>query len=160
VNPLDVMKYGNQTLMRTLEGVPDNRWTGTGICGYWTVKNVIAHLASHELVLTDVLNGFLGGGPTSMLDKYRTDRDFNDSEVNLRASKTPAETLAEYQEAYACNAELAAKISPEKWREAGTLPWYGLEYSLEDYIVYGFYGHKREHSAQIAVFKDTLKPGK
>ena len=30
------------------------------------------------------------------------------------------------------------------------------EYSLEDFIVYTFYGHKREHSAQIAAFRDRL----
>jgi hypothetical protein len=32
-----------------------------------------------------------------------------------------------------------------------------MEYSLDDYIVYSSYGHKREHGAQINVFKDTLK---
>ena len=157
MNPSDVLKYGNRTVLQTLEGIPDARWTGTGVCGHWTVKDVIAHLASYELILTDVLNGFLRGGPTPVLDKYRTDMNFNDSEVNLRASKTPRHVLAEYQENFACNAQLAAKIPTETWRKPGTLPWYGMEYSLEDYIVYAFYGHKREHSAQIAVFKDTLK---
>jgi proline iminopeptidase len=29
-----------------------------------------------------------------------------------------------------------------------------LEYALDDFIVYNYYGHKREHSAQIAVFRD------
>jgi hypothetical protein len=53
--------------------------------------------------------------------------------------------------------KLAKQISPEKWRENGTLPWYGMEYALDDYIVYTFYAHKREHAAQIGVFKDALK---
>ncbi len=39
----------------------------------------------------------------------------------------------------------------------GTLPWYGMEYALDDFIVYTFYGHKREHSAQIAAFGDLLR---
>jgi hypothetical protein len=38
----------------------------------------------------------------------------------------------------------------------GTLPWYGPEYALDDFIVYSYYGHKREHSAQINVFRDQL----
>ena len=50
-----------------------------------------------------------------------------------------------------------ARIPPDTWRQNGTLPWYGAEYSLDDFIVYTFYGHKREHTAQINVFKDTLK---
>jgi hypothetical protein len=41
--------------------------------------------------------------------------------------------------------------------EIGLLPWYSAEYDLEDYITYAFYGHKREHCAQIAVYRDTLK---
>ena len=44
-------------------------------------------------------------------------------------------------------------IPIEELREVGTIPWYGLEYSLDDLIVYMFYGHKREHSAEIAVFR-------
>jgi hypothetical protein len=31
-----------------------------------------------------------------------------------------------------------------------------MEYALDDFIVYQYYGHKREHCAQIAVFRDKL----
>ena len=53
-------------------------------------------------------------------------------------------------------AELLAQIPYEGRRLNGTLPWYGEEYDLEDFIIYTFYGHKREHSAQIAAFRDQL----
>jgi hypothetical protein len=157
MNASDILKYGNLTVLGTLKGIPEDQWLKSGVCGYWSVKDIIAHLASYEQVMTDVLNGFLGGGPTPNLDKYRAGSGFNDAEVNARSRLTPQETLTEYQEACACNMDLLARIPPEKRRENGTLPWYGMEYSLEDYLVYAFYGHKREHSAQIAVFKDTLK---
>ena len=39
----------------------------------------------------------------------------------------------------------------------GTLPWYGDEYALDDFIVYTSYGHKREHGPQIeAVLERTV----
>ena len=41
-------------------------------------------------------------------------------------------------------------------RQAGLIDWYGAEYDLEDFLIYSYYGHKREHSAQIEVFKDLL----
>ncbi len=41
-------------------------------------------------------------------------------------------------------------------KNSGPLPWYGPEYDLDDFIAYTFYGHKREHSAQIAAFADVL----
>ena len=32
-----------------------------------------------------------------------------------------------------------------------------VDYSLDDFLVYSYYGHKGEHGAQINVFKDVLK---
>jgi hypothetical protein len=40
-------------------------------------------------------------------------------------------------------------IPAEPWREAGTIPWYGPEYSLNDLVVYQMYGHRREHDPQL-----------
>ncbi len=51
---------------------------------------------------------------------------------------------------------LIVQIPVETLRQAGTLPWYGMDYSLDDVLVYMYYGHKREHSAQIAAFRDRL----
>jgi hypothetical protein len=52
--------------------------------------------------------------------------------------------------------QLSAGVPANLLRQPGTLPWYGPEYALDDFLVYSFYGHKREHTAQIAVFADTL----
>jgi hypothetical protein len=81
---------------------------------------------------------------------------FNDEQVELRKSKTSADALAEYSGAHERVMSLIERIPAQTLRQPGTLPWYGMEYALDDYIVYGFYGHKREHSAQIAVFRDRL----
>ena len=81
---------------------------------------------------------------------------FNDSEVSRRKEKTMQEVLAELNDAHAQTMSLIVKIPPETLRQAGTLPWYGMDYSLDDVLVYMYYGHKREHSAQIAAFRDRL----
>ena len=67
------------------------------------------------------------------------------------------EVLRELNDTHAQVMSLVAQIPPETLRRTGTLPWYGAEYDLEDYIAYTFYGHKREHMAQVNVFLDTLK---
>jgi hypothetical protein len=51
----------------------------------------------------------------------------------------------------------AAQIPEARQRETGTLPWYGDEYALDDFVVYSFYGHKREHGAQINAFRDAIR---
>jgi hypothetical protein len=57
--------------------------------------------------------------------------------------------MAEFLEAHERVMRLASLISAEVWREPGTIPWYGDEYSLNDLVVYQQYGHKREHDPQL-----------
>jgi hypothetical protein len=159
MNAVDVLKYGHQTVLRTLDGLPQTEWETPGVCGIWSVKDIMAHLASYEHMLVDVLTTLLDGGPTPYLDKMRTlgPLDFNDAEVASRQDKTIADVLAEYNDTQAHTMTLAARIPAEIYRQNGTLPWYGLDYDLDDFIAYSFYGHKREHSAQIAVFGDRVR---
>ncbi len=162
MNAHDILMYGNRTVLSTLEGVPDSEVETPDVCGWWSTKLIIAHLASFELELVDVLNGFLGGGPTPTLDKHKElgGQGFNDYEVGARKDKSWQEVLAEYNQAHARTMEQIAEIPAETLRQPGSLPWYGMEYSLDDFIVYQYYGHKREHTAQINVFKDLLKAQK
>jgi hypothetical protein len=127
------------------------------VCGVWSTKDIIAHLASFEHVLVEILSSLLDGGDTPYLKAYTSGPEFNDDEVNKRQHLTADQVVAEYNDTQAQTMTLAARLTPEFWRQNGTLPWYGAEYSLDDFIVYTFYGHKREHTAQINVFKDTLK---
>jgi hypothetical protein len=53
--------------------------------------------------------------------------------------------------------ELAGRLPAESYHQTGLIPWYGAEYDLDDFLVYTYYGHKREHGAQIAVFRDQIK---
>jgi len=157
MNAVDILKYGNGTVLQTIDGLPEAAWETPGACGVWSVKDIIAHLASYEHVLVEVLTTFLGGGPTPYLSKFTAPGGgFNDIEVAARKGKSVSDVLGEYSDTHAQVMELAARIPVETFRETGTLPWYGMEYALDDFIVYTQYGHKREHSAQIAAFRDHL----
>jgi hypothetical protein len=157
MNALDILKYGQRTVLQTIEGLPDSAWETPGVCGVWSVKDIIAHLASYEHLLLEVLSTFVSGGSTPYLNKF-TDPggNFNDREVAARKGKSIKEVLGEFNDTHAQVMSLAARIPVETFSQTGTLPWYGMEYALDDFIVYNQYGHKREHSAQIAVFRDQL----
>jgi hypothetical protein len=153
----DVLKYGHQTFISTIGEFPAGAVNRPGACGVWSVKDIVAHLASYELVLVDVLNSQLGGTATPYLDQlFAQGEQFNDSQVEARRSHTFEQVLGEYNDAHAQVMALAAQIPAEVFRQTGILPWYGAEYDLDDYIAYSFYGHKREHSAQVAAFRDSL----
>ncbi|NTU85583.1 MAG: hypothetical protein HGA45_40550 [Chloroflexales bacterium] len=152
MNAQDIVRYGHRTVMQTLEDVHEEWWDLGGACGVWSIKNIIAHLASYEHTLVDLLRCFVSGDALAYVSPMS--REFNDAEVTRRQHLTPAATLDEYCQACDQSLRLIQQIPPELCRQTGTLPWYGAEYALDDLIVYMFYGHKREHSAQIAAFID------
>ncbi len=155
MNAADILKYGQLTVLQTLEDFPESALETPGACGVWSVKDIIAHLASYEHVLVDVLATFLAGGPTPYLSKFtQPGGQFNDTEVGIRKEKTMKEVLGEFNDAHAQVMSMVGQIPAETLRQTGTIPWYGLAYALDDFIVYTYYGHKREHSAQIAAFRD------
>jgi hypothetical protein len=122
------------------------------------VKDIVAHLASYECVLVDVLRRVAGTpGPTPHLDAFLADHaGFNEEQVAARAALEYPAVLAEYDSAYTDAARLLREIPAETRRRVGLLEWYGPEYDLEDFIAYQYYGHKREHCAQIAAFRQPV----
>jgi hypothetical protein len=159
MNAHDILKYGHLWVHRHLNGLTDGQMQAAGVCGVWSVKEIIAHLTSFECVQSEVFMGFIDPSPTPNLDQLtRMDGDaFNAVQVGMRQDKSVSEVLAEYNKAYERAISLLPRLDEALLRRPGTLPWYGKEYSLEDWIVYQFYGHKREHMAQVAVYRDTLK---
>lgn len=154
----DVFRYGHLTILRVVDGFPEECWDVPGACGAWTPRDILAHLASYEMLIGDVLSSILSVGPTPTLDRFLTPEiPFNETEVAERAQHSATALLGEYETAHRRAADLLAQIPLQQRREAGILAWYGVEYDLEDAIAYIGYGHKQEHGAQLAAAR-TLSP--
>lgn len=158
MNAVDILAYGQQTVRRTIEGIAADEWDLEGACGRWSMKEIIAHLASYERLLEDILGSLVASGTTPYLDAFRSDPvAFNDAQVEARAGSSARTVLDEFEAAHERTMALIRRIPEERCLLAGTLPWYGHDYALDDLIVYMYYGHKREHSAQIAAYRDRLR---
>lgn len=153
MNALDVLKYGHATLSAAAEAVPAGDRLTPGACGRWSPKDVMAHMLAYELMLSAVLAPFGGTAPPAQEGESSEDR-LNDGAVARYADESWDTVLELYNAAHAKVVEQAAALGPAVLAQVGTIPWYGPEYSLDDFIVYAFYGHKREHSAQLAAFCD------
>ncbi len=157
---IDVMRYGHATLMGAIEDMPTEIWAVPGACGTWSIKDIVAHLASYEQVLIEITGSIDGGSETPTLDRFTSGSGtWNDDEVALRAGRSPDEIVDEYRSASARAIDLVTALPSELWTTAGLLSWYGDDYDLEDFVVYTFYGHKREHAGQIGVFRGARASG-
>jgi hypothetical protein len=154
MNAPDILKYGHGWFLKQLDDFPEARWEISGATGIWSAKDVLSHIASYEVALPIILEEFISTGKSEKSPMGSDHQKFNDDETSKRKGKSKSAILEEYNNAYEQVSKLITQISPEKCREVGTIPWYGEEYSLDDYLVYNYYGHKREHGSQIAEFKN------
>lgn len=163
MNASDVLKYGDSFFKAAMQGVPNNELDTPNVCGTWSVREIVAHLASFEPLLNEILTDFLDPGciPTPLRDLVMEDPlRFNDEQVAMRQGHSLEALLAEYEAGHQRNLELIAQVPEAKLRDATAINWYyGGGYSMDDFLVYTYYGHKREHGAQIAIFKDRLDQG-
>ena len=151
-----LVEHGHKIFLRSFESLPDSEWDTAGACGKWSARDVIGHVTIMEHVLDEVLLGFAGGGDTPYLtrigaigmDAFLVEQLTENQLLPLQA------ILTEYQLTYDHIRVLLPQIPAESWSKPGTLPWYGDIYALDDFLVYSNYAHKREHSAQLALFSE------
>lgn len=155
----DIIKYGDMEIVKATSKIPHEFWDLPNACGTWSIKNIVAHLASYELLLIDSLSSLLDAtAPTPTLNElFKLGDAWNDAEVDKRKQLNPVDTYSDYVRNFGKSTELLQRLPAELATKSGALAWYGEAYDIEDFLVYAFYGHKREHSAQMNAFYDVLK---
>ena len=156
MNASELLEKSNLLVIQTVDDLPETAWDIPGACGNWSVKDIIAHLASYEHIIVDVLSIFQKEQPTPYILKFLHQLDqFNKVEVEARKYETAQHVLDEYQDAQVEATSLLMQIPDEKVQERGTIPWYGEDCCLADFIN-RIYDHTREHCAQIARFRQSI----
>ena len=147
MNAVDVLMYGQRTVRSTIDRYGPDDWDRIAL-GVWTAKDLLGHLGAFEVRFADVVAGFVGEAPES--DLMSADPEtFNDDQAAIRKDWPIEQVMNEFLTAHERVMRHATAITPEVWREVGTIAWYGPEYSLNDLVVYQMYGHKREHDPQL-----------
>jgi hypothetical protein len=155
VNARDILFFGQRDIDALIDRFSPADW-GAIALGVWTTKDLVGHLGAFEVRFVEILTVFLGEEPATSLVGIPADV-FNDDQAAVRAGWSVAAIRDELRDAHAQAMALVPRIPEDRWREVGTLPWYGREYALDDLVVYLMYGHKREHAPQLeAVLERTV----
>jgi hypothetical protein len=161
MNRATILRYTIQRIPEVTAGLTAAEWALPNVCGTWSTLQVVGHLVGWAHYYEEFLAPFAGQPiPTPYMDAFRTtdEHTFNERYGSAASSRTPDELMAAYATVFQRITALAAAIPDEVWHKTGTLPW-SQEGSLEDFLVYGYYGHHYEHAAQIEVFRDRLRRG-
>jgi hypothetical protein len=152
-----LLGYAHGMVNKSIDGLDENNRTEELACGAWSVRDVIGHLCTFKLYTIDVISTFTGNTDTPYLDLMGQQREnFGDEQVASRRHYSFEENLLEYNIAHARMMALLSRIPEATLHEAGTLPWYGLEYALDDFIFYTDFGHQIEHASQLALLRDRV----
>lgn len=158
MHAVEILQRSHLAVMDAIEGLTEEEWLAPEVCGHWSAKDIMAHLTSYERAMVEALRSARGEPPGGYLTGLIRDGElFNETQVALRVGYSAAEVLAQYEEAHAQAMALAVALPPSLYINSGFLPAYGMGYDLEDFIVYMLYGHKKEHAAQIKVFRGRLR---
>jgi hypothetical protein len=133
--------------MATIDRYRPEDWAVIAV-GVWSAKDLLGHLGAFEVRFADVLATFVGAPIESDL-MSAAPATFNDDQAAIRKDVPVDDVLAEFLAANERATRYAAELPAGLWREIGTIPWYGPQYSLDDLVVYTMYGHKREHDPQL-----------
>jgi hypothetical protein len=147
VNARDILAFGQRDIDALIDRLTPADWTAIAL-GVWTTKDLVGHLGAFEVRFRESLTMFLGDTPATDILSSRL-ATFNDDQAAIRHDWSVDEVVGELRGAHREVIELVARIPEERWREVGTIPWYGPQYALDDLVVYTMYGHKREHSPQV-----------
>ncbi len=152
MNTLDVLMYGQRTVVATIDRFGVDDWERIAL-GVWTAKDLLGHLGAFEVRFADALAPFAGAAPET--DLVNADpATFNDDQAAIRKDWPIGRVTDEFLGAHERAMGYARRIPAERWREVGMIPWYGVQYSLDDLVVYQMYGHKREHDPQLSAALD------
>ena len=157
LNTATMLENSNLLVIQTVDNLNEVAWDIPGACGEWSVKDIIAHLATYEQVMIDVLNTFTGSEPTPYVLRWiQQHDDFNKAEVEARRYNTAQHVEDEYQDLQVQATSLLQQIPEETIQRKGTLDWYKPESSLADFIDM-MYKHTLEHCEQIKIFRESGK---
>jgi len=157
-----ILKHGHENLLTAIARVPSADLTTEGVCGVWSVKDIIAHLASIEHTLAEVLQHHLGrelDTPYFNVMCKLGREGFNTKMTTIHDDQTFDAVLADYKRGYESVQQVLAQMSDELLNQPGLGAYEYDGFSLNTFMVVSIYGHKREHTEQIVRFCATQKVG-
>ena len=129
-------------LQAAIEGVPEERMTEPGVCGEWSVKDLLGHVAVWDAFAVARCRRFLAGEAPGSVDW----QGINEREAAARGDRSVAEQRAEMERTHAAMVEFVRALSPAQLRTKGVRPRIRVD----------TYEHYDEHAADVRAWRKRI----
>ena len=153
---LDHLAESRRTFLQALEGLSEPQIIQVPVEGVWTIKDLLAHLASWEKSCLIPLRTYAAGG-AFVPEEIPDHQVWNQAQAQGWQSQSLAEILAEYQ---SIREEIVALVTALTEAQATVklpAPW-GGEATLAELCGGLIWHEKTEHLKSIFYWKETGKP--
>jgi hypothetical protein len=155
VNATQILDDSHLYVIQTLDDLNELEWDVPGVNGDWTTKDVVAHLATYEHLLLELLQNFdsRNQGETPYITAFKQGQEsFNKAQVEQRRYSTAQQVMDEYQDTQTETSSLLAELPASELAKDGTVTLFGRPESLNS-TIQGFANHTRTHCDRIRAFR-------
>ena len=153
---IDQLAESRQAFLHALEGLQDDQINQAPVEGTWTIKDLLAHLASWENTCLVPLRIYSSGGEF-VPDPIPNHDVWNQAQAQRWQSQTLAETLADYQSIREEFVALISALPDACWNVKLPAPW-GGEATIAELCSGLAWHEKTEHLKSIQHWKKTGMP--
>lgn len=144
-NLIATLDHERGLLLDAVKKVPDEALTLKGVVGTWSIKNVLAHLADQERLVSRVLPQRLATGITpEIVSIINADADaWNAKQIEASEHFTFSEQLKQLEQARQALVQVLSNVGEEVLNRQH--PWPEWEGTVAEYIIQVVVEHEREH---------------
>ncbi|GCD89200.1 maleylpyruvate isomerase family mycothiol-dependent enzyme [Nocardioides sp. LS1] len=107
----DLLQDATQRLVRSVDALPDEAWTGPSLLPGWTRAHVLAHLTLNAEGLAGALRGIVAGEPVPMY----ASQEARDADIDELAASDPETLRTRFLASTTDFADAASSIPDERW---------------------------------------------
>ena len=159
---LDNMQRGYAALEAILTPLNEDQVTTAGVNGDWSIKDILAHIATWQRILVERLQAAnRGEKPTTLLDPYVNEAEIDrlNAQFYEESKGRPfAQVLADFRTSYRQIVEIVQTISDEELNDPQRFAWMRGE-PLWRVIPGDTYAHYSEHIGSIQEWLARTRKG-
>lgn len=154
---LDLIEKGHQLVLSAVEGLSAADADIPGACGRWSIRELVAHLASYEALTVEVLAHLDSESTGRLVTGWLDNRTaFNHFQANRLSDHSLERLIASYSAHHEVLINEYLRIPDARLRQARELAWYGAHRPVYAFLIDIAYKHKRTHALQIVTHRRRL----